>query len=141
MSLKKIIVPLLVLIVVIVIWFNQNLFREHRTEIPVEIRVLDLPEDLVVTEIYPEEIDLLVEGRGIDIFRFKRSPYYLSISYNELNLGTNELILTEQYLHLEEPQHHTDLRFTLNRRISVVIDRSVIRQVPEIGRASCRERV
>ncbi len=129
MSVKKILVPLIVLIVVFVIWFNQNLFREHRSEVPVEIRILDLPEDMVVTEIYPEEIELIVEGRGIDIYRFNKSLYYLSISYNELSLGNNELTLTEQYLYLDEPQNNTGLRFHLNRRVTVVIDHSIIRQV------------
>ncbi len=130
MSSKNILLPILVLIIVLVIWFNQNLFRNHRTDLLLEIRFINLPEDHIVTQITPEDVYLTVEGRGIEILRFNRSVYYLEIDVSNLQLGSNELTVTDQKIILEEPYHRGILKFYLNRRVTIEIDRSVITQIP-----------
>lgn len=130
MSFKNMIFPALVLIIVMFIWFYQNLLREHRTELPVEVRFTELPQDYLVTLIEPEEISVTVEGRGIDIFRFNRTDYYLKVEIPDLQFGRRELIVTDQNLILEDPHYHGQLNFYLNKTIEIEIDRTLMAQIP-----------
>ena len=49
---------------------------------------------------------------------------------NQLRIGTNELNITQQNLHLEEPQYRANLNFYLNQTVTLDIDRSVAANVP-----------
>lgn len=128
--LKKLILPLSVLIIVLIIWFNQNLFKDHRTQLPLPVRFVNLPEERVITGIEPDELELIVEGKGIDILRFGRTDYYLKIDVSLLRTGINELVLTEQDLIMEENSQKSIQISFLNNVISIEIDRTVIVNIP-----------
>ncbi|MBW6516241.1 MAG: YbbR-like domain-containing protein [Candidatus Cloacimonetes bacterium] len=130
MSSRNILFPLLVLVIVLIIWFSQNLFRTHRTEVPVSLRFVNLSDEYLVTEIVPHQIKLTVEGKGLEILKFRRSDYYLEIDATPLNIGYNDVTLTDRNLIFEEPHFRGILSFYFNQKISVVLNRSVTAQIP-----------
>ena len=130
MSTKNIFLSILVLIIVLIIWYSQNLFRTHRTELPLAYRIINLKEDTLLLNTEPEQLFLTVEGKGNDIIRLNRTGFYLEIDAANLRVGSNEFSITEQNIILNQPHLRGVLRFYLNRRITVHLDRSMTATFP-----------
>jgi hypothetical protein len=130
MTFRNLILPFFVLIIVLVLWVSQNLFKEQRVELPLPLRLTNLPEDRVVTHIDPDDLVLFVEGKGIEILRFSRSEYYLNIDASKLQVGNNELNVTEQDIFLSDSQFYLQMSFFLSTQIMVKVETTSIKQIP-----------
>lgn len=134
MTFKLLHLKILVLIIVIVIWSIQSLMKVHHKEIELPVRFDNLREDLIISPESPEYLYLFVEGRGIEIYNFKKKNNYIEVDAKDFRLGDNEVHITEHNLVLEDPNFRTSIDFHINKTAEFNFDKITRKEVAVVKR-------
>ncbi len=104
---RNISIKILVILIAVVLWFQQVLLKSHTEEILIPIRFNNIPENLVVLEENIKEIPVTINTRGMDFLIMKLSQVYFEIDAGKFKYGNNFIQVNDQNL------HHSD-RITLD---------------------------
>ena len=94
---KNLLIKILVLIIAILLWMQLTLMKIHEEEIPVSIKLVNMPHDLVLEEELPE-IPVHIRAKGMDILFLKLSKSHFEIDAENFKYGKNKLNFTEKNL-------------------------------------------
>jgi YbbR domain-containing protein len=117
---RKIALQTLVLLIVLAIWISQSFFKTHRTEVVFPISFSHQNERIIIKGKNTDTMPVVVEGRGLDILRFKRSnQYYVGIDTRDLEVGENVVTITESNIFIEDQLPGGVLKFYLNKKLNL----------------------
>ena len=83
---REIMVFLLFLIVAVVFWLSQT-FKDHTTvNLEYDLRIVNVPKNLIFTSDMPKTVSVAVSGRGFTILQYVVNKQYkvLNVDYNDL---------------------------------------------------------
>lgn len=122
---KKFVLQFVVLLVVLALWMSQSLFKTHRTEVEFPLIFSALPNQMLITEQTLNTVSVIVEGKGTDIVRLKRqNGYYIVVDGREFQPGDNEVTITESNIFIENQSFGGLLKFYLNRKLNLSVDKT-----------------
>lgn len=124
---KNIGIKIVSLAIAIFLWLQLNLTETHRETININIKLVNLAENLTVTKISPEQIKLQLEGNGKDLIAYyiKKQDYVIDL--NEIGIGTHIFVMDFSVLNKND-----NLAIISDReqnKIAVTIDKVVRREV------------
>ncbi len=94
---KNLLIKILVLIIAVLLWMQFTLMKIHEEEIPISIKLVNKPHDLVFEEELPE-IPVHIRAKGMDILFLKLSKAHFEIDAENFKYGKNKLKFTEKNL-------------------------------------------
>jgi hypothetical protein len=95
-------IKILVIIIALLLWFQQQLLKNQTVEIPVQIDYKNVPEDLIIMPESAQTVLINLTGRGLDILFYKLSKPRVSIDASQFRYGKNAIELHKQELFMGE---------------------------------------
>ena len=99
---RNISIKILVVLIAVVLWFQQVLLKIHTEELLIPIRFTNIPENLVVLEETLREIPVIIKTRGMDFLIMKMSQVYFNVDAGKFKFGNNFIQVTDQNLHYSD---------------------------------------
>ena len=94
---KNLLVKILVLLIAILLWMQFTLIKIHEEKIPISIKLVNVPHDLVLEDKL-SEIPVHIRAKGMDILFLKLSKANFEIDARNFKYGKNKLKFTEKNL-------------------------------------------
>ena len=129
---KNISFMLIAFFVAILIWFQVNLLREQDIVIDLPVRIINIPEDLSLSQSDATTIPIRVRSSGFQILWFYFSGQTINYNGSDAVQGENTLDMARVVLSLSS---YNNLHFTLlntSQPITFYVDKIEYRQVPVI---------
>lgn len=121
------------LLIALVIWVNAVMNREVEIEYRVPVRVLNVPDSMVISDMSQGFVNVQLAGRTSEFLYMKllNRSVYLNVDINDYEISPNEPIEVtlndESFIFPGEPMH---IEKTREREISIIIDSVDSKYVP-----------
>lgn len=79
------------LFIAFLLWLNLNYFERAKFELVIPVEVINLPENYKVERIYPNKVNVSVEGNIRNLSRLKLSKIKAFCDASNVKIGENEL--------------------------------------------------
>ncbi len=82
-------IKIIVAIIAIILWTQQIMLKTHKQEITVPIKIINLPNDYIITDSELPKIGIVVNANGSDIFKLYFSEHFFEIDATNFKYGEN----------------------------------------------------
>ena len=127
---RNISIKILVVLIAVVLWFQQVLLKTHTEEILIPIRLSNIPENLVVIEETIREIPVIIKTRGMDFLIMKMSQVYFNVDGSKFKFGNNFIQVTDQNLHYSDRITLEVKKINSSKNTIIEMDKLIIKKFP-----------
>lgn len=121
---------LLAVLLACFVWLQLRLFSDYTVNINVPVKIVNLPQELIILGDEKEAVSYQVSGTGLQILLFSLSRSFVLYNGTNLNYGKNELIILSK--NIIKPKYIKVVfnEKAIKHRITILTDRNVRKTIP-----------
>ncbi len=123
---KNFFLKIFVLIIAFILWLQQVMLKDHKHQMDIPLKFVDLPSDLIISDELPEvEISLL--ATGFEFLRLNLSNIFLEVDASQFEFGNNYFQISKKQIKYPKNIHLEFDILETNSNLSVFIDKTIKR--------------
>ncbi len=127
---KNLGLKLLVLLISIILWFQQTLLQEHTVTLAIPFKLVNIPSRLIPEPYSKKTVSTSVKARGIDILLMKFLDVHFRIDASKFSYGSNVINLSLSDLVLPEHVSIKLEKMEVKEKLVISMDRLVTKKKP-----------
>ncbi|MFC1887742.1 hypothetical protein ACFLYK_02935 [Candidatus Cloacimonadota bacterium] len=130
---KNLLLKILVIILALLFWVLQNLWRDHKETIELPVRFSNLADNLILLDETSDTIPLNFESRGLDYIVFHMSEVFIQVDASNFKYGKNSFRIRPSDLRnqgrvkIDMDEFEYDIEYQVE--LDMIIDRNIKLQI------------